>query len=86
MKLIHIISGAFLLLSCLIIILIVLFQRSKNPGMNSAISGGVNESFYGKSGGSRTKEAKLNRIVTVAAIIFFVLSLTVNILSVYVKD
>ncbi len=85
MKVIHIISGVLLLISCMIIILIVLFEHSKDQGMTSAITGGSNDSFYGRSGGSRTKEAKLNKITKISAIVFFVLTLTVNILAVYVK-
>lgn len=84
MDTIHIISGVLLLIACLIIILVVLMQQSKDQGMTSAITGGSNDSFYAKNS-SKTKEAKLNRLIKAAAIIFFVGTIVVNIFAVYVK-
>lgn len=84
MDAIHIVSGILLLISCLIIILVVLIQESKDQGMTSAITGASNDSFYGKNT-SKTKEAKLNRLTKVAAIIFFAGTLAVNIFAVYIK-
>lgn len=84
MDAIHIVSGILLLISCFVIILVVLIQDSKDQGMTSAITGASNDSFYGKNS-SNTKEAKLNRLTKVAAIIFFAGTLAVNIFAVYVK-
>ena len=81
---IQIISGILLLISCLFIILVVLIQDSKDPGMTSAITGSSNDSFYGKNGSS-TKDAKLAKITKVAAFIFFAATLLVNIIAVYKK-
>lgn len=76
-----IICGVLLIISCLIIILIVLAQDSKDQGgLASAIGGGSNDSFFGKNS-SRTKEAKLNRLTKIAAVIFFVATLVVNIVT-----
>ena len=52
--------------------------------MPSAITGASNDSFYGKNAG-RTKEAILSRFTWVLLIIFFVATLLVNILPVYIK-
>ena len=52
--------------------------------MTSAITGASNDSFYGKNAG-RTKEAILSKFTWVLLIIFFVATLLVNILPVYIK-
>lgn len=75
-----VICGILLILSSLVIILVVLSQDSKDQGgLASAIGGGSNDSFFGKNSG-RTKEAKLNRITKIAAAIFFIATLAVNII------
>lgn len=84
MNALQIVSGILLLISCLIIILVVLIQDSKDPGMTSAITGASNDSFYGKNS-SKTRDAKVTRFTRVAAIIFFAATLAVNIAAVYMK-
>lgn len=84
MNIVEIVSGVLLLISSLFIILVTLLQESKEQGMNSAIGGGSSDSFYGKNSG-RSREAKLVRITTVMAIIFFVATLAVNILPIIFK-
>ncbi len=81
MGIFEIISAIALILACVIIVIVVLMQNG-NTGMSSAISGTSADSFYQKNSG-RTKEAKLNRACTVAAIVFFVLALVVNIINVH---
>lgn len=76
-----IICGVLLIIASLIIILVVLAQDSKDQGgLTSAIGGGSNDSFFGRNGG-RTKEAKLNRLTKIAAVILFVATLVANILT-----
>lgn len=82
MSVIQIISGILLVLACAFIIFVVLIQDSKDQGMSTAITGGSNESFFGKNS-SRTHEAKLNRLTKVCAIVFFVATLVVNIIAAY---
>lgn len=79
MSAIEIVAGILLILASLIIILIVLVQDSKEQGLTSAIGGGANDSFYEKNS-SRTRDAKLSRFTKVAAVIFFVVTLAVNII------
>ncbi len=81
MGIFEIISAIALIISCVVIVLVVLMQNG-NTGMSSAISGSSADSFYQKNSG-RTKEAKLNKACTVAAVIFFVLALVVNIINVH---
>ncbi|MCD7727496.1 MAG: preprotein translocase subunit SecG [Ruminococcus sp.] len=77
MSTLEIISGILLLLSCIAIIIIVLVQESKEQGLNSAIGGGSNDSFYATNK-SRTRDAKLSRITKIAAVILFVVTIVVN--------
>ena len=75
----EIIGGVLILISCLLIIVLCLMQDQKQQqNMTSALSGGSNDSFYGKNEG-RTKEAILNKITRNLAIIFIVLTLAINI-------
>ena len=80
----EIVSGVLLLISSIFIILVTLLQESKQQGMTSAIGGGSNDSFYGKNSG-RSREAKLAKLTTVMAIIFFIVTLVVNLVPVFIK-
>lgn len=78
---IGIICGVLLIISSLVIIFVVLVQETKDQGgLTSAIGGGSNESFFGRNS-SRTKEAKLNRITKICAVVFFIATLIVNIIT-----
>lgn len=81
MSIIEIISGSLLLLSSISIILLALLQESKQPGMNAAIGGGSNDSFYGKNS-NRSREAQLVRLTKICAGVFFVVTILVNIFTV----
>ena len=78
MSTLEIIGGILLLVASVLIIVIVLFQDSKDPGLSSAIQGGSADSFFNKNS-ARTKEARLNRITKICAIIFFVVTILVNV-------
>ncbi|MEG0615423.1 MAG: preprotein translocase subunit SecG [Oscillospiraceae bacterium] len=84
MSVIEIVSGILLLISSIFIILVTLLQESKQQGMTSAIGGGESDSFYGKNTG-RTREAKLIRVTEVMAGIFFVVTLIVNLVPIFMK-
>ena len=72
MSVIEIVAGALLIVASLVIILVVLAQDTKEQGLTSAIGGGKN--------GSNTKDAKLNRLTRISAILIFVITLAVNII------
>ena len=73
-----------LLISCALIIILCLMQDQKQQqNMTSAITGGSNDSFYGKNEG-RTKEAILNKITRFLAIVFFVVTLAINIVPTFI--
>lgn len=81
MNIFEIISAIVLIIACVFIVIVVLMNDSKT-GMSQAISGASADSFYQKNSG-RTKEAKLNRAMVAATIVFFVLALAVNIINVH---
>lgn len=81
----EIVMGIILLLCCLCIIFLCLSQDSKaQNGMTSAITGASSDSFYGRNEG-RTKEAKLIKATKYSLIVFFVLTLAINIVPLFLK-
>lgn len=78
---IEILGGIVLALACLLITIVVLIQESKDPGMSAAIGGGSNESFYGKNS-SRTKNAKVQKLTTISAVLLFIVTMVVNFLTI----
>jgi preprotein translocase subunit SecG len=79
MSTMEIVVSVGLLLVCLLIIILCLLQDQKTQqNMTTAITGGSNDSFYGKNAG-RTKEAALNRITKILAGLFFIITVAINI-------
>ena len=81
MGIFEIISAIVLIIACVFIVIVVLMQDTKTQ-MSQTISGNSSDNYYGKNSG-RTKEAMLNKAMTTAAIVFFILALVVNIVNVY---
>ena len=61
---------------CLLIAVVILLQEGKQAGLGGTISGAA-ESYWGKNKG-RSMEGKLENITKVAIVLFFVLSLVLN--------
>lgn len=82
MGIFEIISAIILIIACVLIVVVVLMQDTKTQ-MSKSISGTTSsDNFFSKNVG-RTKEAMLTKLTTVAAIVFFVLALAVNVINVY---
>lgn len=82
MGIFEIISAIVLIIACVLIVAVVLMQDTKTQ-MSKSISGtSSTDNFFSKNAG-RTKEAMLTKLTTVAAFVFFVLALAVNIINVY---
>lgn len=79
MKAWEIILGILMIIVSLLIIAIILLQPGRRAGVNGAISGGA-DTFLSKNK-ARTIDAKLARITKYVAILFFVLALVANIIS-----
>ena len=72
-----------IMLLALVIIVLVLFQQSDDDGMSAAIGGSSSasyDSYLGKNEG-RTTNAKLARFTKIIAIVFFVLVLVADIVT-----
>lgn len=66
------------LISCLALVVVVLFQSGKSAGLSSAIMGG-SDTFMSKNKG-KSLDAKLAKATKWIAIVFIVLTLVLNIL------
>ena len=82
MNIFEIIGGILLILTAIVIIVVVALQESK--GSIAALGGVSNDSYFGKNQG-RTMEAKLKRLTKIFGGAFFVLSVVVYAIGVYVK-
>lgn len=79
MGVVEIILGALVILVSLAIIIAVLFQQGRRAGINGAISGGA-DTFLSKNK-ARTVDAMLARWTKYIAILFFILAVVANAIS-----
>ena len=79
----EIVLGIVLIITSIALVAIVLLQEGRQQGLSGAIAGGA-ETFLGK-GKSKTIEQKLVKITKILAIVFFVVTLAVNIIPVIVS-
>lgn len=75
--------GVLLIIVCILIVLFVCLQESKDNGLQG-LGGGNSDSFFSRNKG-KTIEAKLGKITTVLAVVFFVLVLAINLAITYYK-
>jgi len=80
---IEIVGGILLLISSILIILIVMMQSGRESNMSSSITGTVSDSYLGKNQ-SRTKEARMEKLTKILAIVFFVITLAVNLVMAFI--
>ena len=78
MSTIEIVAGALLILTSLVIVIAVTLQSSKGGGMSGAIMGGEGTAVRGKA---KDNDAKLAKITKILAVVLFVLTLAVSIIS-----
>lgn len=81
MSALEIVLGVFLILVSVLLIAIVLMQKSREGGLSGAIAGG-SDTFFGKNKG-RTNEARLAKITRYIAIVFFVLAFAATLLILF---
>ena len=70
-------------LVCIALIIVVLFQQSKQNGLSSTITGSA-DTFFGKNKG-RSNEAKLKKFTTIGATAFMILSLVLGLIVTNLK-
>lgn len=80
MDILKIVLAAIYVVLCVALVIIVLFQNSKQQGLSGAIAGTA-ETFFGKNKG-RTIDAKLKKWTAIGAVVFLVLSLVLAFLVV----
>ncbi len=83
MKAVEIILGALLIIFALIIIAVILLQEGRRSGIAGAASGGA-DTFLSKNK-AHTLSAKLQKITKYIAIIFILLVVAVDIISILTK-
>ena len=81
MSALEIVLGVFLILVSVLLIAIVLMQKSREGGLSGAIAGG-SDTFFGKNKG-RTNEARLAKITRYIAIVFFILAFASTLLILF---
>ena len=74
----EIFSGILLIISSLVIIVLVMLQTSKGKGLSGAIGG---DTGMGAEGQVRTRDVILSKWTKVAAIVFFIATLAVTIIT-----
>ena len=75
MTILRILTVVFMIIS-FIITVVILLQEGKQAGLTGAISGAA-ESYWGKNKG-RSIEGKLEKITKICVVLFFVLSVILN--------
>ncbi|HEY9062493.1 MAG TPA: preprotein translocase subunit SecG [Pseudobacteroides sp.] len=78
MSAVNIIVNIFHILFAVSLIAVVLLQSGKQAGLSGSIAGGA-ETFFGKNKG-RTIDALLSKYTTVAAVLFLVTSIALELL------
>lgn len=75
MTLLRVLTAVFILI-CFAITVVILLQEGKQAGLTGAISGAA-ESYWGKNKG-RSMEGKLEKATKIMVVLFFVLSIILN--------
>ena len=75
MTLLRVLTVVFMIV-CLIITVVILLQEGKQAGLTGAISGAA-DTYWGKNKG-RSMEGKLEKATKICDVLFFVLSVILN--------
>lgn len=84
MGVLEIIGSILLFLSSVILVVIVLMQHGRDAYLGGAIAGGAAESFLGKKQ-AKTIDMILSKYTKIIAIVFFVLTVAVNLFAYFIK-
>ena len=75
MTLLRVVTAVFIIL-CVAITVVILLQEGKQAGLTGSISGAA-ESYWGKNKG-RSMEGKLEKATKIMVVLFFVVSILLN--------
>ena len=70
------IATVIFIVLCIALVILVMLQESKNTGLTGTVRG-MADTYWGKNKG-RSMEGKLVKWTTVLAVIFFVLTIVLN--------
>ena len=76
---IQIIGGILMMISSVLLIILTMMQDQKQQDMSSALSG-QSDNFFGKGNVSSSREQALVRLTKLLTIIFFVVTIAVNVI------
>ncbi len=76
MEILRVLVTVVYVLICIGLVVVVLMQEGKSAGLSGAING-VADTYWGKNKG-RSMEGALTKITKILAILFFVLSIVLN--------
>ncbi len=81
---IQLIGGIIMLICSVLLIIITMAQEQKQQDMSSAITGQT-DNFFGKGNVSSSREQALARLTKLLAVIFFVVTIAVNIIPAIIE-
>ncbi len=70
------IATVIFIVICIALVILVMLQESKNTGLTGTVSG-MADTYWGKNKG-RSMEGKLVRWTTILGVIFFILTIVLN--------
>ena len=70
------IATVIFIVICIALVILVMLQESKNTGLTGTVSG-MADTYWGKNKG-RSMEGKLVRWTTILGVIFFILTIVMN--------
>ncbi len=77
------IFGFIMIALAIVLVVLILFQQSRNAGLSGAIAGG-SDNFFGKNK-SNSKDEKLARLTKILAVVFFVITLFATFFFAFMK-
>lgn len=83
MSIYELIGGIVLLIISIILVIVIMLQEGKQAGLSGSISGG-NDSYSGRGRG-KSNDALFATFTKVAAALFFLITLGVNLANVFLK-
>lgn len=81
---VQIVGGILMIISSVLLIIITMMQEQKQQDMSSALSG-QSDNFFGKGNVSSSREQALARLTKLLTIVFFVVTIAVNIIPAIVS-
>ena len=81
---IQLIGGIIMLICSVLLIIITMAQEQKQQDMSSAITG-QSDNFFGKGNVSSSREQALARLTKLLTVIFFVVTIAVNIIPAIIE-